>query len=467
MSVVSIKKIHQHQININSIIIIQGWVKNKRDSKSGRSFIDVYDGSCLLSIQVIADNMLYNYKEEILYLTSGCSVSISGQLVHSLGKKQKYDILVKSLQVIGWVKNPNTYPISAKKHTIEYLRENVQHLRSRTNFIGAMTRVRHVLVQALHKFFDAREYYLISTPIITNINTEGAGAMFKVSTLDFNNIPKQTCGNVDFKKDFFKKESFLTVSGQLTLETYACALSKVYNLGPVFRAENSNTSRHLSEFWMLEAEQAFCCLQDIQILSEEMLKYVIALVLQECKLDIHFFKKYFDVNIENRLQGFLEQNFIQVEYEEVIDILLHSKINFKNHVFFGINLFTEHEKYIVEKYFKKPVIIINYPKNVKAFYMRLNDDKKTVAAMDILLPGIGEILGGSQREERIHILDDRILESGLKKKDYWWYRDLRHYGTVPHSGFGLGIERLVSYITGIKNIRDVIPFPRTIHHADF
>ena len=467
MSLVSIKKLYQHQININSMIIIQGWVKNKRDSKSGRSFIDVYDGSCLFSIQIVADNMLCNYEKEILCLTSGCSISVSGKLVLSLGKEQKYDILASSVRVIGWVKNPNTYPISSKKHTIDYLRENVQHLRSRTNFIGAMIRIRHVLVKALHDFFDKQDYYLITTPIITNINTEGAGEMFKVSTLDFNNIPKKICGSVDYNKDFFRKESFLTVSGQLTLETYACALSKVYTLGPVFRAENSNTSRHLSEFWMLEVEQAFFSLQDIQILSEKMLKYVIALVLQECKIDIDFFKKYFDPNIENRLKNFLEQDFIHIEYKEVIEILLRSKMNFKNNVFYGVNLFKEHEKYIVETYFKKPVIITNYPKNIKAFYMRLNDDKKTVAAMDVLLPRIGEILGGSQREERIHILDDRILELGLKKQDYWWYRDLRHYGTVPHSGFGLGIERLVSYVTGIKNIRDVIPFPRTIHHADF
>lgn len=467
MSLVSINKIYQNQVNLNSMIIVQGWVKNKRDSKSGISFIDLYDGSCFYVIQVIAENTLFNYREEILRLTSGCSISIHGKLVLSLGKNQKYDILAKSVKVIGWVKNPDTYPISSKKHTFDYLRENVQHLRARTNFIGSIMRIRHVLIKALHKFFNKKEYYLITTPIITNINTEGSGEMFKVSTLNFNNIPKKKCGNVDFNKDFFGKESFLTVSGQLTLETYACALSKVYNFGPVFRAEHSNTSRHLSEFWMLEAEQAFASLKDIQILSEEMLKYVVALVLKECTLDINFFKNCFDKNIENRLKKFLEEDFIRIDYKEVIEILLYSKVNFKNDVFFGVNLFTEHERYIVEKYFKKPVIIINYPKNIKAFYMRLNDDGNTVAAMDILLPGIGEILGGSQREERLHILDARILELGLKKKDYWWYRDLRHYGTVPHSGFGLGIERLVAYVTGIKNIRDVVPFPRTMYHANF
>jgi len=350
---------------------------------------------------------------------------------------------------------------------VEYLREKVQHLRPRTNFIGAMIRIRHVLIQSLHRFFDEKGYYLITTPIITAINAEGGGDMFKVSTLDLNNIPKNISGIVDFRKDFFGKESFLTVSGQLTLEAYACALSKVYSFGPVFRAEHSNTSRHLSEFWMLEVEQAFSSLQDIQILSEEVLKYMLAAVLQKCNEEIIFFKKYFDENIEYRLNNFLEQDFIKIEYKEVIEMLLYSKMKFKHDIFFGIDLSTEHERYIVEEYFKKPVIIINYPKNVKAFYMRLNDDKQTVAAMDVLLPGIGEIIGGSQREERIHILDNRLLEAGLKKQDYWWYRDLRHYGTVPHAGFGLGIERLVAYITGIKNIRDVIPFPRTMHHADF
>ncbi|MCW5196595.1 asparagine--tRNA ligase [Buchnera aphidicola (Pemphigus obesinymphae)] len=461
MKIVPIVNLYLHRIPINSIIEVQGWIRSKRDSKSGISFLNVYDGSCFNSIQVVVSRDLVNYAE-VLRLTAGCSISIVGCLILSPGEKQNYEIQATVVEVIGWIEDPKSYPVSAKKHTVEYLRD-IAHLRPRTNFIGAITRIRHTLVKALHNFFDKKGYYLISTPIITEINAEGAGEMFRVSTKDMKNISK----NVNFDKDFFGKESFLTVSGQLTLETYACALSKVYSFGPVFRAENSNTSRHLAEFWMLEVEKSFSTLKDMHLLSEEMLKYIISVVLKECELEILFFKTSYEPNILNRLRSFLENDFVKIDYKDAIEILLSSKIKFQRSVFMGVNLSTDHERYIVEKYFKKPVIISNYPKDIKAFYMRLNKDQKTVAGMDILLPGIGEIIGGSEREERLEILDNRLIELGLEKENYWWYRDLRRYGTVPHAGFGLGIERLIVYITGIKNIRDVIPFPRTVGHANF
>ncbi|CAL4322991.1 asparagine--tRNA ligase [Buchnera aphidicola] len=461
MKTVSIANFYLHRIPVNSIIKVQGWIRSKRDSKSGISFLNVYDGSCFNSIQVVVSHDLVNYAE-ILRLTTGCSVSIIGSLILSPGKKQNYEIQATVVEVIGWIEDPKSYPVSAKKHTVEYLRD-IAHLRPRTNFIGAITRIRHTLVKALHDFFDKKGYYLIATPIITETNAEGAGEMFRVSATDMKNISK----NINFCKDFFGKESFLTVSGQLTLETYACALSKVYSFGPVFRAENSNTSRHLAEFWMLEVEKSFSTLEDMHLLSEEMLKYIVSVVLKECESDILFFKTSYELNILNRLRNFLENDFVKINYKDAIEILLSSKIKFQRSVFMGVNLSTDHERYIVEKYFKKPVIISNYPKDIKAFYMRLNTDKKTVAAMDILLPGIGEIIGGSEREERLEILDNRLIELGLEKKNYWWYRDLRRYGTVPHAGFGLGIERLIVYITGIKNIKDVIPFPRTVGHANF
>ncbi|CAL4043322.1 asparagine--tRNA ligase [Buchnera aphidicola] len=463
MNMVPILNLYLNRIKINSIISIQGWIRSRRDSKSGISFLNVYDGSYFCSIQVVANCNLSNYKEEILRLTAGCSVIITGLLILSAGKGQKYEIQATKVEVIGWINDPKSYPISAKKHTVEYLRD-FTHLRPRTNFIGAITRIRHTLIKSLHRFFDEKGYYLVSTPIITEINAEGAGEMFRVSTLDMKNISKKDA--TDFSKDFFEKETFLTVSGQLTLETYACALSKVYTLGPTFRAENSNTSRHLAEFWMLEVETSFFNLQDICILSEKMLKYVVSVVLKECEPDIIFFKKFYDDNIITRLKNFLENDFFKVDYKDVITILLKSNIKFKKSIFLGVDLSADHERYIVEKYFKKPVIVMNYPKEIKAFYMRLNDDQKTVSAMDLLLPGIGEIIGGSEREERIEILDKRLSELGLKNKNYWWYRDLRRYGTVPHAGFGLGIERLIMYITGIKNIKDTIPFPRTVRHAN-
>ncbi|QCI24425.1 asparagine--tRNA ligase [Buchnera aphidicola (Muscaphis stroyani)] len=466
MNKVLISNIYKNNFEINSIITVCGWVRSRRTSKSGFSFISVYDGSCFHSIQVIANNVLSNYYEEILNLTIGCSVVITGNLTLSVGSQQKYEIKAKKIKILGWIKNPDTYPVSAKKHSLEYLRE-VAHLRSRTNLFGSIVRIRNSVLHSLHNFFYKNNYYWIPTPIITGLNAEGAGEMFRISTLDINCLPKNNNGFVDFKKDFFGQESFLTVSGQLNLETYACALSQVYTLGPTFRAENSNTSRHLSEFWMLEVESAFSNLNDILDFSEMMLKCIFQFVLDNCVSDIDFLKKNIDSNIFNRIEKLLLLDFIRIDYTEAIKILKNIEYNFKNPIFFGANLSSEHERYLVEKYFKMPVIITNYPKELKAFYMRLNNDNETVASMDLLLPGIGELIGGSQREERILILDKRLLELGLKKEDYWWYRDLRNYGTVLHSGFGMGFERLISYITGVSNIRDIIPFPRTVNSAKF
>ena len=356
--------------------------------------------------------------------------------------------------------------MAAKRHSIEYLRE-VAHLRPRTNIIGAVARVRHCLAQAIHRFFHEQGFYWVATPLITASDTEGAGEMFRVSTLDLENLPRTDKGAVDFSQDFFGKESFLTVSGQLNGETYACALSKIYTFGPTFRAENSNTTRHLAEFWMIEPEVAFATLADNAKLAEDMLKYVFRAVLTERRDDLEFFAKHVDSDVINRLERFIHSDFAQVDYTDAIEILLKSGKTFEFPVSWGIDLSSEHERYLAEEYFKSPVVVKNYPKDIKAFYMRLNDDGKTVAAMDVLAPGIGEIIGGSQREERLDVLDKRMEEMGLNPEDYWWYRDLRRYGTVPHSGFGLGFERLIVYVTGLQNIRDVIPFPRAPRNANF
>ncbi|QCI17754.1 asparagine--tRNA ligase [Buchnera aphidicola (Acyrthosiphon lactucae)] len=466
MNTVLISDIYKENIIVNSLITICGWVRSRRSSKSGFSFITIYDGSCLDTIQVVANDCLPNYYKEILHLTIGCSVVITGILILSIGEKQKYEIQLKKIKILGWIEKPETYPISAKKHSMEYLRE-VAHLRSRTNLIGVIARIRNYILQSLHRFLYKHNYYWVPTPIITSLNTEGTGEMFRVSTLDMKNIPKNKDKSVDFKKDFFGKESFLTVSGQLNIEAYACSLSRVYTFGPTFRAEHSNTSRHLAEFWMLEVESAFKNLNDISDFAEYMLKYICKSLLKNCMSDITFLKTYIDNNIVNRLEELLLVDFIRIDYVDAINILIDSKIQFNNSISLGCDLSSEHERFLVEKYFKIPVIIKNYPKELKAFYMRLNDDKKTVAAIDLLVPNIGELIGGSQREERISILDERLLELGLKKEDYWWYRDLRRYGTVPHSGFGMGFERLISYVTGVTNIRDLIPFPRTVNNANF
>ncbi|WP_294610232.1 asparagine--tRNA ligase [uncultured Gilliamella sp.] len=465
-SVAPIVDVLQGKIAIGSTISVQGWVRTRRDSKAGISFLAVYDGSCFDPIQAVIEKSLLNYEQDVLRLTTGCSVKVTGKVVESPGQGQKYELQATAVEVYGFVEDPDTYPMAAKRHSIEYLRE-VAHLRARTNIVGAITRVRHTLAQAIHQFFDERGFFWLSTPIITASDTEGAGEMFRVSTLDLLNLPKTDKAHIDFDKDFFGKEAFLTVSGQLNAETYACALSKVYTFGPTFRAENSNTTRHLAEFWMMEPEVAFADLNDNAKLAEDMLKYVFKAVLEKRADDMQFFAQHVDKDAINRLENFIQADFAQVDYTDAITILQNCDAKFENPVSWGIDLASEHERYLAEQHFKAPVVVKNYPKDIKAFYMRMNDDGKTVAAMDVLAPGIGEIIGGSQREERIDMLDKRMDEMGLKKEDYWWYRDLRRYGTVPHSGFGLGFERLIVYVTGVQNVRDVIPFPRTPRNATF
>ncbi|EBT8560401.1 TPA_asm: asparagine--tRNA ligase [Salmonella enterica] len=466
MSVVPVADVLQGRVAVDQEVTVRGWVRTRRDSKAGISFLAVYDGSCFDPVQAVINNSLPNYNEEVLHLTTGCSVVVTGKVVASPGQGQSFEIQATKVEVAGWVEDPDTYPMAAKRHSIEYLRE-VAHLRPRTNLIGAVTRVRHTLAQALHRFFDEQGFFWVSTPLITASDTEGAGEMFRVSTLDLENLPRNDQGRVDFDKDFFGKESFLTVSGQLNGETYACALSKIYTFGPTFRAENSNTSRHLAEFWMLEPEVAFADLEDNARLAEAMLKYVFNAVLEERADDMKFFAERVDKDAIARLERFVSTDFAQVDYTDAVAILERCGKTFENPVFWGVDLSSEHERYLAEEHFKAPVVVKNYPKEVKAFYMRLNEDGKTVAAMDVLAPGIGEIIGGSQREERLDVLDARMAEMGLNKEDYWWYRDLRRYGTVPHSGFGLGFERLIAYVTGVQNVRDVIPFPRTPRNASF
>lgn len=465
-NIAPITDILQGKIAVGSSITVQGWIRTRRDSKAGISFLAIYDGSCFNPIQAVVEKTLANYESDVLKLTTGCSVQVTGIVVESPGQGQQFELQTTAVKVFGFVDDPETYPMAAKRHSIEYLRE-VAHLRPRTNIVGAITRIRHTLANAIHQFFNERGFYWISTPIITASDTEGAGEMFRVSTLDLVNLPRNDQGNIDFDKDFFGKEAFLTVSGQLNAEAYACALSKVYTFGPTFRAENSNTTRHLAEFWMMEPEVAFADLNDIAKLAEDMLKYVFKSVLEKRADDMQFFAQHVDKEAISRLEKFINSDFAQVDYSDAISILQNCNTKFENPVSWGIDLASEHERYLAEKHFQAPVVVKNYPKDIKAFYMRMNDDNKTVAAMDVLAPGIGEIIGGSQREERLEMLDKRMLEMGLKQQDYWWYRDLRRYGTVPHSGFGLGFERLIVYITGVQNVRDVIPFPRTPRNANF
>ncbi|WOO51033.1 asparagine--tRNA ligase [Hafnia alvei] len=466
MIVAPVVDVLQGRAAVDTEVTVRGWVRTRRDSKAGISFLAVYDGSCFNPLQAIINNNLPNYQDEVLHLTTGCSVEVTGKIVESPGQGQNFEIHATHVVVVGMVDDPETYPMAAKRHSIEYLRE-VAHLRPRTNLIGAVARVRHTLAQALHRFFDEQGFFWVSTPLITAADTEGAGEMFRVSTLDMNNLPRTDKGDVDFSEDFFGREAFLTVSGQLNGETYASALSKVYTFGPTFRAENSNTSRHLAEFWMVEPEVAFADLNDIAALAEKMLKYTFAAVLAERKDDMEFFAQRVDKDAITRLENFITSDFAQIDYTDAVTVLENCGEKFENPVYWGVDLSSEHERYLAEKHFKAPVVVKNYPKDIKAFYMRMNEDGKTVAAMDVLAPGIGEIIGGSQREERLDVLDARLEEMGLNKEDYWWYRDLRRYGTVPHSGFGLGFERLVAYVTGVANVREVIPFPRTPRNADF
>ncbi|MDB4961316.1 MAG: asparaginyl-tRNA synthetase [Myxococcales bacterium] len=445
---------------------IEGWVRTRRDSKAGLSFVAIHDGSCFDALQVVAPAELPNYQTDVVRITTGCAVRAIGEIVASQGKGQSVELRADSIEVVGWVDDPDTYPMQPKRHTPEFLRE-VAHLRSRTNIVGATTRVRHTLAQAVHRFFHERGFFWIHTPIITASDAEGAGQMFRVSTLDAANPPRLPDGKVDWDKDFFGKEARLTVSGQLNVESYCLAMSKVYTFGPTFRAENSNTRRHLAEFWMIEPEIAFADLAADAQLAEDFLKFIFRVLLDERKDDMAFFEKFVDPECVKRLTAMIETKFTRMDYGEAIKILEKSGEKFEFPVKWGIDMQSEHERYLTEKVVKGPIAVVNYPKDIKAFYMRLNDDGKTVAAMDVLAPGIGEIIGGSQREERLEVLDARITEMGLHPKDYWWYRDLRRYGTVPHAGFGLGFERAIQYATGIENIRDVIPFPRAPRQAEF
>ncbi|HKQ29151.1 MAG TPA: asparagine--tRNA ligase [Burkholderiales bacterium] len=447
-------------------VTIKGWVRTRRDSKAGISFVNVSDGSSFHPVQVVAPNMLPNYGSEVLRLTAGCAIEATGNIVPSPAKGQPYEMQAASINVVGWVEDPDSYPIQPKPHSFEFLRE-VAHLRPRTNVIAAVTRVRHTIAQAIHRFFHDNGFLWVNTPIITASDAEGAGALFRVSSLDLANLPRTTEGKVDFTKDFFGRETFLTVSGQLNVETYCLALSKVYTFGPTFRAENSNTSRHLAEFWMIEPEIAFANLDDDASLAEALLKHIFKVVLAERPDDMAFFEERIEKGVIAKLQGIVESQFVRMHYDEAIGILERAKAKFEFPVKWGMDLQSEHERYLTETHARKPVIVMNYPKGIKAFYMRVNDDGRTVAAMDVLAPGIGEIIGGSQREERLEVLDARMAESRLDKAHYGWYRDLRRYGTVPHAGFGLGFERTVAYVTGLTNVRDAIPFPRTPGSAGY
>jgi asparaginyl-tRNA synthetase len=452
--------------HVGKTITLQGWVRTRRDSKAGLSFINLHDGSCFSPIQIVAKNDLDNYADIVQHLTAGCAIKVVGTLVESQGKGQSYEVQAENVELVGGVDDPDTYPVSAKRHTLEYLRD-VAHLRPRTNTIGAVARVRHTLSQAVHRFFDEEGYYWVHTPIITTSDAEGAGQMFRVSTLDANNLPKDEGGAVDFKQDFFGKPAHLTVSGQLNVEAYCLALSKVYTFGPTFRAENSNTPRHLAEFWMIEPELAFADLNDDADLAEKFLKAIFKTLLNERGDDMQFFADRIDKEAVTRLESFVESSFERMKYTDAIDVLKNSNKKFEFPVEWGVDLQTEHERYLTEQHCKRPVVVTDYPKDIKAFYMRMNDDGKTVAAMDVLAPGIGEIIGGSQREERLDVLDARMTEIGIERESYEWYRDLRRYGTVPHAGFGLGFERTIMYATGMENVRDVIPFPRVPGNASY
>lgn len=456
---------------VDSDIAISGWLRSKRDSKAGFSFLALHDGSCHAPIQVVADAALSNYETEIKALSTGCAVKVVGRLVFSQGKGQSVEIQASAVEVLGWVDEPETYPIAKKRHSFEYLRSQA-HLRPRTNTFGAITRVRTVLANAIHNYFFQQGFQWISTPIITASDCEGAGEMFRVSNLDLLSLPRKPDGSVDFEQDFFGREAFLTVSGQLNAEAYCLAMSKVYTFGPTFRAENSNTSRHLAEFWMVEPEIAFADLDEDAALAEDFLRSVVRTVLDQCEDDIAFFNQFIDDGVQARLQQLADSGFERMDYSEAVAILQGCDQSFEYPVSWGMDLQSEHERYLCEQHVGAPLVVSNYPKDIKAFYMRLNDDGKTVAAMDVLAPGIGEIIGGSQREERLDVLDARMAEMGLagtdgKGGELSWYRDLRRYGTVPHAGFGLGFERLLNYITGMDNIRDAIPFPRVPNSAEF
>ena len=447
--------------SIGKKFTIKGWVRTRRDSKGGFSFLEINDGSSFGNLQVIANNTLQNYQTDILKIGTGCSVVIEGVIKGSPAKGQETELVADSVQVVGWA-DPNTYTMQKKGHTFEYLRTQA-HLRPRTNTFGAVARVRNQISKSIHDFFQEQSFLYINTPIITPSDCEGAGHMFRVTTLDFLN-PKTIAKAED---DFFGKPVFLTVSGQLEGETYACALGKIYTFGPTFRAENSNTSRHLAEFWMVEPEVAFNDLIQNMDLAESFIKRIIRDALNQCGEDMQFFEDRIEKGLIQNLELVLNKDFQRISYTEAVEILKNCGQTFEFEVAWGKDLQSEHERYLAEKHFNGPVILYDYPKEIKAFYMRLNDDGKTVRAMDVLVPRIGEIIGGSQREERLEILESRMQGAGLNPEDYWWYLDLRRFGGVPHAGFGLGLERCVQFITGMANIRDVIPYPRTPGSADF
>ncbi len=443
-------------------VLLRGWVRTRRDGKTV-SFLEINDGSCLKNIQAVVDATVQGY-EAMSRIATGASVEIEGELIPSQGKAQQWEIKTKRLKVIG--ESDVTYPLQKKGHTLEFLRE-VAHLRPRSNLFGAVFRVRSRLAFAIHQFFQDRGFVYVHTPIITASDCEGAGEMFQVTTLPLGKEARTDDGSIDYAKDFFKKAAYLTVSGQLEGETFACALSNIYTFGPTFRAENSHTSRHASEFWMIEPEMAFCDLNGDMDVAEEMIKYLVADVTAHCSEDIEFFNSFVDKGLSERLRFVLDNPFKRVSYTEAVALLQKCGKTFEFPVEYGTNLQSEHERYLTEEYFKCPVTLYNYPKEIKPFYMRANDDGRTVTAMDLLVPGIGEIIGGSQREERLDVLKENMKRHGLDEKNYWWYLDLRRYGTVPHSGFGLGFERMLMFVTGVNNIRDVIPFPRTPGNADF
>ena len=442
-------------------VVINGWVRTRRDSKDF-SFIELNDGSCLANIQVIADSTLPNY-DLLKKLNTGASVSITGKLTESPGKGQNWEIQATAVETIGHA--PEDYPLQKKRHSDEYLR-TIAHLRPRSNKYGAIFRIRSKLSHAIHCFFQDRGFQWIHTPIITGSDCEGAGDMFRVTTLDLNNVPKKE-GRVNHEEDFFGKEANLTVSGQLSVETFCLSLGNVYTFGPTFRSENSNTSRHMAEFWMIEPEIAFADLEDNMALAEELIRYLVRFIMEECHEDLELFARFVDKTLMQTLKNIADNDFLRLPYTEAIDILKTANRSFEFAPEWGKDLQSEHERYLTEQHFKKPIIVYNYPIDIKAFYMRRNDDGKTVAAMDVLVPSIGEIIGGSQREERYDTLKDRINERGIKEEDYWWYLDTRRYGTAPHAGFGLGFERFLMLVTGVTNIRDVIPFPRTPKSLEF
>ncbi len=469
MQKLSVKDARQESA-IGTSAKVQGWVRTRRDSKAGFSFIEVNDGSCLGNLQVLAPVELTNYESEVKKLTAGCSLTVIGEIVASGGKGQATELKADSLEVHGWAE-PETYPLQKKRHSLEKLREWA-HLRPRTNAMGAVMRVRNRVSRSIHDYFQEDGFLYINTPIITASDCEGAGEMFRVTTLDAATPPMNDQGEVDFSKDFFARPSYLTVSGQLEGEIYASALGKIYTFGPTFRAENSNTSRHLAEFWMVEPEAAFVELPENIDLAEGMLKRIVNDVLSDCQEDLGLFSQHIDKGLMPRLEKLAGTgDFIRLPYTEAIEILLQSGEEFEYPVSWGTDLQAEHERFLTEKHFDSPVVLTDYPASIKPFYMYVNEDdsegRKTVRAMDVLVPGVGEIIGGSQREHRQDVLEARMAEQGLNAEEYWWYVDLRRYGSVPHAGFGLGLERMVQYVTGMQNIRDVIPFPRTPGSAEF